>query len=51
LANRLFLAWSLGWPAESVLDVARRSIRMPEAPVQAVERACRETAVLSSLGE
>ncbi len=51
LADRLFLAWNLGWPAESVLDTARLSIGAREAQVQVVERACRATAVLSSLGQ
>jgi zinc protease len=51
LAERLVLAWNLGWPAESVLDVARRSIGAREGQVQGVERACRATAVLSSLGQ
>jgi zinc protease len=51
LADRLFLAWNLGWPVESVLDTARRAITAREAQVQAVEQACRDTAVLSSLGQ
>jgi zinc protease len=51
LADRLLLAWNLGWPAESVLDTARRSISARETQVQIVERACRATAVLSSLGQ
>jgi zinc protease len=51
LADRLFLAWNLGWPVESVLDTAQRAITAREAQVQAIEQACRDTAVLSSLGQ